>query len=83
MYLIDFISSMIQVGKSLTSQNFAVEEAIGCFSRGVLREKLVELGEKLREKDLIVATEVRFVNLAIDAGTVFGKGVVHCVLTNP
>ena len=83
MYLIDFISSMIQVGKSLTSQNFAVEEAIGCFSRGVLREKLVELGEKLREKDLIVATEVRFVNLAIDAGTVLGKGVVHCVLTNP
>ena len=81
--LIDFICAMIRIGQTMVAESVNIEEAIGHFSRRVLTEKLLALGARLKERDFETAREIRFVNVAVDAGTVLGRSVIHCLLTNP
>ena len=53
------------------------------FSRTILTEKVLEIGRRLKMRDMESAHEARFVNIAVDTGTVLGKSVVRAILTNP
>ena len=76
-----FCIEMIQLGRRMVSEHVNPDEALVPFSRKVLRERVLRIGERLKLRDLEVARELRFVNIAIDAGTVLGKGVVHSTIT--
>ena len=79
----NFCTEMIRIGQNLANQQLELDEAMVSFSRNILTEKVLEIGRKLKLRDTEMAREMKFVNIAVDAGTVLGKGVVHSILTNP
>ena len=78
-----FCAEMIRIGQSFAAERMDVNEAMVSFSRTILTEKVLEIGRRLKMRDMESAHEARFVNIAVDAGTVLGKSVVHAILTNP
>lgn len=79
----NFCVEMIRIGQTVALERVDVDEAMISFSRSVLTDKVLEIGARLKLRDTEVARETNFVNIAVDAGTVLGKSVVHSVLTNP
>lgn len=69
----EFVVDMINLGVSLNGKRMQIEEVIGNFSRTTLTEKILQLGGRMKERDISAAKEVHFVNIIIDAGTVLGK----------
>lgn len=78
-----FCIEMIRIGQRIASEHVDLDEALIPFSRKVLTERVLQIGKRLKLRDIEAARERRFVNIAVDAGTVLGKGVIHSVLTNP
>ena len=78
-----FCIEMIRIGQKVAEEHVDPDQALIPFSRKVLTERVLQIGERLKLRDIEAAHELRFVNIAVDAGTVLGKSVVHALLTNP
>lgn len=83
--LITFVVELIEIGSRMgtLAQEIDLHDVIGRISPYSIRQSIGRAGEKLKEKDMTKAKEVRFINIACDSGTVLGKTVIHALLTNP
>ena len=79
--LTEFMVSMIKIGRSVQASD--VEQMVTGFSTRTISERINRFGHLFRERDFTAAREHRYVNIAVDAGTVLGVAVIHSLLTNP
>ena len=77
----EFILTMIKIGRSITEGD--VTQIVNGFSDRIISERMMKIGQDLKENDFFLARQVRYVNVVVDAGTVLGQSVIHSLLTNP
>ena len=82
----EFIIKILKIGKSLKCDEKHVSDIfseIRLLDPKLFAKRLHRLGEIRREKDIEMAKNISFVNIASDAGTVLSFHTLYSLITNP
>ena len=81
-----FVRRLMSLGFNVARQNPELEclpSGVKISSRTVLTQRMRQLGNDKKEKNLFLMQETGFVNIACDSGTVVALHCLHAMATNP